>query len=544
MMKYLKYSLLLLEPTRISDDSSAKQGQTTTRRYIPGSAIRGLVVNKLASEDYFDSIKTELFSDHVRFHNAYPSLNVGGEEKLLLPAPKGFYEDKSIVSGEKEVSNVVVGGEYDEVMKRARLGSFVLIEQSDSGKEGSYRRMRFYTPAIESDTKIKLGMGKDQEVFRSTAIRAGYRFTGYIALDHAELSVKSTENNVLSLAQIVESALQQETVLGNARTAGYGKCRFENCVLTEEMPYAPLAIDADSLSGSDEKECYMMLLSDTTMRDEQGEYCGLHLATLESALGVENLRIRYCSTSVTDIRGFNRHYGGAIPSVAMYEKGSVFHFVYQGKIDREHLDAVHRNGVGIRRNEGYGQVLLLDGYEKIRYKIKGTDDLKGSGCAEGIVKDKHAEDQAVIKNVAKTYYMNVIRAAMREYAVNNPLKERSTASQLGNILSIAIRYRFDPEAGWKNIDGYYEHKSQKEQALRVHSAGKNKLSDPIYKNVISVIKTKPLTELLSLQLKGMNHDQIMGISLKELLSDAEIMRIRLELLIQLIRFNLKKEVKE
>lgn len=542
-MKYLKYSLLLLEPTRISDDSSAKQGQTTTRRYIPGSTIRGLVVNKLASEDYFDSIKTELFSDHVRFHNAYPSLQEKGEVKMLLPAPKGFYEDKSIVSGEKKISNVVVDGEYDEAMKRARLGAFVLIEQSENGKDGPYRRMRFYTPAIESDTKIKLGMGKDQEVFRSTAIRAGYRFTGYIALDHAELSVNGTGETAKSLAQIVESALQQETVLGNARTAGYGKCLFESCVLTEEMPYAPLAMVADALSSSvDEKECYMMLLSDTAMRDERGEYCGLHLATLENALGVENLRIRYCSTSVTDIRGFNRHYGGATPSVTMYEKGSVFHFVYQGHIDREHLDAIHRNGVGVRRNEGYGQVLFLDGYENVRYKIKGTDSLNESACAEGIIKYEHAEDQAVIRNVAKTYCMNVMRAAIREYAVNNPLKESSTASQLGNTLSIAIKYRFDPEAGWKNIDNYYEHKIQKEQTLRVHSAGKNKLSDPIYKNVISVLKTKPLTELLGLELKGTDHNQIMEISLDELLSRSEIMRIRLELLIQLIRYNLKKEV--
>ena len=93
MMKYIKYSLLLKEPLRVADDSSAKQGQTMTRRYIPGSTMRGFMINRLSSAAFFPSIKRELFSDFVRFHNAYLSIETEGTEQILLPSPKGFYEE-------------------------------------------------------------------------------------------------------------------------------------------------------------------------------------------------------------------------------------------------------------------------------------------------------------------------------------------------------------------------------------------------------------------------------------------------------------------
>ena len=130
MTGYIKYRILLQEPVRIADDSSAKQGQAVTRRYIPGSTIRGHVINALVEKPYFNRIKKELFSDRVRFHNAYLTVGFGKDEepRVLIPSPKGFYEDKSNTEGEKALQNVVIKGEFNEAYKRARLGTNVLIE--------------------------------------------------------------------------------------------------------------------------------------------------------------------------------------------------------------------------------------------------------------------------------------------------------------------------------------------------------------------------------------------------------------------------------
>ena len=61
-----------------------------TLRYIPGTTIRGYIVNQLVRENDFEKIKKDLFSNYVRYLNAYISM----ENQELIPSPKGFYEKK------------------------------------------------------------------------------------------------------------------------------------------------------------------------------------------------------------------------------------------------------------------------------------------------------------------------------------------------------------------------------------------------------------------------------------------------------------------
>ena len=570
MTRYIKYRILLQEPVRIADDSSAKQGQAVTRRYIPGSTIRGHVVNALSQESYFSNIKKELFSERVRFLNAYLTVGFGkGEEAQdLLPSPKGFYEDKNETEDEKPLDNVVVQGEFNEVYKRAELGTNVMIEKrnkDDPGNPGTgggeLWKLRFFTPKVVADTKIKLGESKDQEVFRTTSIMSGHRFTGYIAMDNADFPVSGVcADNIeqSTLCDVLRKALDTPMYLGNARTSGLGKCLVEmNEVMgvEEKMPFASYAMRVSSSkeSSSEEsstKNCYMMLLSDTCMRNSCGEYCGIDLPTLEKALGVQDLKIRFCSTSVSDIRGFNRHYGGAIPSVPMYEKGSVFHLVYKGILSQELLDNVMYRGIGIRRNEGYGQVLFLDGYELLSLKQKGTlkitSDATSVSAAEGKDENNPSNDEydKVILIAAKAHYRNKVRSAIRRYVVDKPFPARQTASQMGNILSIAMANRFQPEAGWKKISAYFEHKTEKEGKARVHNvdAGKSRGSSA-FKKAVSTIRDTDLNELLEISFTKPEKKEIMGIPVSKLMDVVEEKRVKIDLLIQLIRYHFKEEVK-
>ena len=93
MRRYLRYVLMNVEPIRIPDDSTSQSGQTMTLKFIPGTTIRGLVVNALSRGKEFDEIRQALFSSDVRYLNACVSV----EGKELFPSPKGFYEDKGIL---------------------------------------------------------------------------------------------------------------------------------------------------------------------------------------------------------------------------------------------------------------------------------------------------------------------------------------------------------------------------------------------------------------------------------------------------------------
>lgn len=245
MSEYLKIVFQNLEPVRIADDSTSQSGQTVTLRYIPGSALRGIVVNALAQDSDFDAIKKSLFSSQVRFLNAYPT----DGEKELIPSPKGFYEDKIQQQGKKKIDNVTVEGEFTEGSKRAALGRFCHMEDFC---------ISYYNIDTGSDLKITINEEK-QNVFRNEYICAGYLFTGYIAVDEDALRDR------------IKGVFADDFVAGNARSAGLGKCRLISCEYTDRLPYENYLPARDQ-----ENECYMMLLSNTVMRDENGELCGLN----------------------------------------------------------------------------------------------------------------------------------------------------------------------------------------------------------------------------------------------------------------------------
>ena len=46
-MRYIRFVVENREPLRIGDDETSQHGQTDTLHYIPGSAVRGMVVQAL-----------------------------------------------------------------------------------------------------------------------------------------------------------------------------------------------------------------------------------------------------------------------------------------------------------------------------------------------------------------------------------------------------------------------------------------------------------------------------------------------------------------
>ena len=94
MTEYLKIVFQNLEPVRIADDSTSQSGQTVTLRYIPGTALRGIVINALAVEEDFEEIKRRLFSPmfskthlHVGI-SVSPCQNLRNSREAEVTAPK------------------------------------------------------------------------------------------------------------------------------------------------------------------------------------------------------------------------------------------------------------------------------------------------------------------------------------------------------------------------------------------------------------------------------------------------------------------------
>lgn len=508
MTEYLRIVFQNLEPVRISDDSTSQSGQTVTLRYIPGSALRGIVLNTLAQEEGFASMKKDLLSAGVRFLNAFPA----DGERELIPSPKGFYEDKSEQPGKKEIENVVIDGKFSEGHKRAALGRFCYMEGDC---------ISYYNVDTGSDLKIKINLdkGEKQNVFRNEYISANHIFTGYIAVDDD------------SLKEPVKQVFSHDIIVGNGRSAGLGKCRILSCGYTAKLPYQEYLP-----AGDLEEECYMMLLSHTVMRDEKGELCGIDCGKLQGKMGVDGLKICYCSSSVVDVRGRNRIWKSRIPSAAMYEQGSVFHLKYRGTFTADNMLKLCSQGIGIRRNEGFGRVIFLKDYEAVRYKRQCSFANRAALTAqEGVSLSE--EDKTTLTVAAKGYYRNMLERKMTEYVVKHPLSRgESTNSQLGILESFATAYKYEPKEAVRAIRSYFDHAFDKEQKTNIQ---KDKASILALKKEVERILDTGIDMLLFEDTE--QKDSVMGIRKSELLDLEEVLRLKLGLITKMIRFDNKKE---
>lgn len=497
MSRYIRYMIENVSPLRISDNSTSQSGQTFSLKHIPGTTMRGYVISRLAQRDTFEvKEKKLLFSDKVRFLNAYMHVS----DKDLIPSPKGFYEDKN--PDNYEVQNVTIDGELNDGYKRASLGRYCYLENGC---------IHYYNVETEADMRIRIGTSKEQNIFRNECIQPGYCFAGYIAVEDDEL------------ADEIREILTGYIYLGNGRSQGLGKCKVLNSEWIDQIPYSAYAAQTDM-----EQECYLMLLSHGTMLDERGIFCGLNLHTLEEQLGVKDLSIEYASTSIVQIHGYNRVYRSKTPSVPMYEQGSVFHLSYTGCIRKENLLRLMDQGIGVRRNEGFGRILFLKEYEQITRKEPG----QMTQSAVDTPLKKMPEDERTLRKIAGNYYRLLLQQKIQEQIRKGTNAQGINRSQVGQVLAVLEQNKYNAAEGKQIIEQYFANALKKDDKKNKHD---NKNSIRPFEQVISDVLNQPIQDTLHW------HDikEVMGVPVTELLTEQDAYGIKVRYLIDLIRYENK-----
>lgn len=551
-MLYIRYILKNVEPLRITNGDTSQNNQIDTLTYISGMTIRGAVIQAMAEKlekklerTEWESIRRELFSNRVSYLNAYPIVKKGKKWIELVPSPKGFYENKESSKEEKKaIENILKDGTVKGGQKRAALGRYCYMEKNT---------IKFTNVELGSDMRIRIGNSTEEKtIFRGQYMTQNQMFCGYIAVQNETLC-----------KQIFELFQQNYLLLGNGRSAGMGKCEILLKEITHHLSY-----ECYSIQSARPESCYLYLLSNTVMCKENGELTGIDLPTLERQLGVEQLQIQLCATSAVKNNGYNRIWDAKLPEMLMYEMGSVFRLTYHGVLETEQAITILEEGIGIRRNEGFGRVLILEQYESIINKQKfnkDTIDFKEESEEEAIKEEKIVwkteeskrerikeeqilkaeesikqltdEEKQVLKIAAKGYYLEKLEQARKNYLVNpdnnnHPILARKlTNSQLGTIASYAASLQFTPKKAEKALMYYLEDAVKKDEAKRVQ-AKRQKRNE--IKELMERLLQSDLDDFLDSEYK--DRESIMGISKKELLTEDEILIWKLQFLMEMIRF--------
>lgn len=336
----IRYRLRTRTPLLITDLSRSRGNSYETRAHIPGAAIRGLVAGALSASDpaWFTAHRQALLSEATRFLDAMPL----SEGMVTLPAIKGYYENKE----ETALAFMFKDGKVEPGLKRAKLGTCCALEGDT---------LRYWSARTDGVTRIRRGRdGEDTLPFETRYISAGQAFEGYICLDDA------------ALAPQIARALQKTIWLGADRYEGFGNCSLERLEAVE----APAWLRREARVEPTGNVLYLLAISPLTMQDDFGRPCGLDEAALARKLGVERVAILLCATSISEYGGYDRTWASRVPAVRMYDRGSVFKLECSQPPSPERLRALEREGLGMRRAEGYGQVLFLapEALEGIRQK--------------------------------------------------------------------------------------------------------------------------------------------------------------------------------
>ncbi len=324
----IRYRLKNQLPVIITDLGHSFANGYAAQNHIPGSAVRGMVLNALAERDpvWFEGNKQKLLSEDVRFLSAIPC----PEHWEPLPPIMGFYGPKS--------SDQVVSVLEEDVagMKRAGLGTCCQIVgdtiQSWNAAIGGTMR-------IARQTKKR----KDALPFQVHYLEAGQNFTGYILLRDPDL------------APMISSALTDIVWIGADRHSGFGQCQVLERIPMEQPMWMQYGYRAEDAIGQD---LYLLALSPLGLIDEWGEPCGLQTELLKEKLGVD-VQITACSTSLQEFGGFNRTWQCRLQHQRMYDRGSIFKLHCAEPPSREALERLQREGLGQRKAEGFGQLLFL-----------------------------------------------------------------------------------------------------------------------------------------------------------------------------------------
>lgn len=316
--------VILTDPNR-SDSNSAE-----TYGFIPGAAIRGAVMEALSTQDpeWFFAHKAAALN--AQFLDAVP---VPDSSLIPLPSLRGFYEDKD----ETQLENVVKDGNFTPGHKRAKLGAFC----APAGET-----LRYWSAKTGGVTRIRRAKdGEDTEMFQIRFLSAGQDLEGYILTDDPAIGEKLSQ------------ALGKTIWLGADRYAGYGKCT----VTLVEPISQPAWQDAYGYREEDEpgEKLYLLAISPFSMVSGTGEPCGVDESVLARKLGVERVGIRCCATALTQSGGYNRMWQCRAPSTRFYDRGSLFRLKCTPAPAFSALRRVQAEGLGIRRAEGFGQVLFL-----------------------------------------------------------------------------------------------------------------------------------------------------------------------------------------
>lgn len=344
-----------------------------TLGYIPGSAFRGAVADKLGRELGYDDPKfKDIFMNHgIGFGNFY-----------LLKRGQGFPIPKSAKTCKYKEgfhSHGVTDFLFSTVKYKLTQNTSVLTEVCPICKAPFDTFSGFYTRTgerIESTKRLITRTAIDDRtltaregfLYSIEAIEEGQEFYGILDADLAEI----TASEELTYKDVPILKRGEMLWVGVGKTRGLGNIKITRLEKLEDI-FLPKLIPGNLENRFNEFQKKLSLLdiggfsitlfSDAIIIDKFMRYqSNIDKQYLKEEFNLDHVELICAFNSTSEILGWNAAWGLPKEKELAIEKGSTFFFKCDVKQEDllDTLKQIEIKGIGLRKEEGFGRVYVCD----------------------------------------------------------------------------------------------------------------------------------------------------------------------------------------
>lgn len=470
MGKYITYDIETLEDVKLAHTNNQIDSEETLE-YISGSSIRGAFIYKYITEYGIKDInqgihKEKLLKGGIKFLNAYPEYH----EERSIPFPKVYFASKEDIKAyelSQDTLNLKLG--LDNILpsdyERVRNVKFV-----------GYDDNHFYRVDVNKIVNLHINKSNQKNMlFRYEAIKRGQKFKGIIKVEDESY-----------IDEIINLFNDTDIYVGGSKGTGYGRCRINNMEVLEENPEYLLFEDKDYF----EDHIYLIALSDIIYRNEYGQYkTKIEEEYLCKKLGLESVKYKDSIIETKNITNFNNKWNCRTPQVVGIKAGSVFKYGITGEIDEEKLFNFIDEGIGERKEDGFGRFVIVDSLREDDY-IFNENDFRDNEAFYNLYKKLNEDEINQLQDIINRIYMTNV-----EKYIGRVVLEKSKDIKYSRSIS---------QRQWGNFKDLFSYM----KTLKPEE-GKKK-----YKDLISNIKNKR-----SVSYKWINKVKYKGDSIEKLFDD-------------------------
>lgn len=446
MSKYITYDIETLEDVKLAQ-TLRQIDMEPTMDYIAGSTLRGAYIYRYIQKFKIPDInqgehRRKLLNGGITFLNAYPSY----ENIRSIPFPKCYFANKERIKSyqNKGISKLALqvgrGEPLGDGYEKVRVSEFI------SNNLNHLKPIK-----VEKISNLHINQtGEKNHLFRYEAIKRGQGFKGIIKVEQEE-----------DVQEVIDLFQDARVYIGGSKGSGYGKCRIYNMQLVEENPEAK---GFESFMDF-RQDLYILALSDILYRTDVGEYkTFLEEDFLQNKLGLDKVEYINSSIETRDITSFNNKWGCYTPQIRGIKAGSVFQYEITGKLTIDKVQAWMNQGIGERKQEGFGRVLVLndlpDALLQEPYSLK--EKVVVAITAQQLEQKQKAQVEQIINHIFKYRMESLISSIVLEEYQNIKNPKGMKESQWGTYMDLFTFLQYQSlEEGQKIYKDHMKHIEEK-----------------------------------------------------------------------------------